>query len=43
MVAHPTGLPQYWPERIEVLDALPKTPSGKVQKFKLREIVNAAK
>ena len=31
----------YWPERLEVLDALPKTPSGKVQKFKLREIVGA--
>jgi cyclohexanecarboxylate-CoA ligase len=31
----------YWPERLEVLDALPKTPSGKVQKFKLREIVSA--
>jgi cyclohexanecarboxylate-CoA ligase len=31
----------YWPERIEVLDALPKTPSGKVQKFRLREIVNS--
>ncbi|WP_018656682.1 AMP-binding protein [Actinomadura flavalba] len=28
---------QYWPERIEYADALPKTPSGKVQKFKLRE------
>lgn len=33
----------YWPERIEVLDALPKTPSGKVQKFRLREIVNSMK
>jgi acyl-coenzyme A synthetase/AMP-(fatty) acid ligase len=32
----------YWPERLEVLDALPKTPSGKVQKFKLREIISAA-
>ncbi len=31
----------YWPERLEVLDSLPKTPSGKVQKFKLREIVGA--
>jgi cyclohexanecarboxylate-CoA ligase len=28
---------QYWPERIEVLDALPKTPSGKIQKFLLRQ------
>ena len=33
----------YWPERIEVFDALPKTPSGKVQKFKLREIVSAGR
>lgn len=29
---------QYWPERIEVLDQLPVTPSGKIQKFKLKEI-----
>jgi cyclohexanecarboxylate-CoA ligase len=29
---------QYWPERVEFLDALPRTPSGKVQKFKLREL-----
>jgi cyclohexanecarboxylate-CoA ligase len=28
---------QYWPERVEIVDALPKTPSGKVQKFVLRE------
>jgi cyclohexanecarboxylate-CoA ligase len=28
---------QYWPERLEITDALPKTPSGKVQKFVLRE------
>jgi cyclohexanecarboxylate-CoA ligase len=28
---------QYWPERVETLDALPKTPSGKIQKFLLRE------
>ncbi|GII73109.1 cyclohexanecarboxylate-CoA ligase [Sphaerisporangium melleum] len=28
---------QYWPERVEVLDALPRTPSGKVQKFVLRD------
>ncbi|MDM0015145.1 AMP-binding protein [Variovorax sp. J22P168] len=31
--------PQYWPERIELRDDLPRTPSGKVQKFKLRELV----
>ncbi|GAB1645430.1 AMP-binding protein [Krasilnikovia sp. MM14-A1259] len=28
---------QYWPERVEVVDALPRTPSGKVQKFVLRD------
>ncbi|GAA5061791.1 cyclohexanecarboxylate-CoA ligase [Thermocatellispora tengchongensis] len=28
---------QYWPERMEVVDALPRTPSGKVQKFVLRD------
>jgi cyclohexanecarboxylate-CoA ligase len=28
---------QYIPERLEVLDAMPTTPSGKIQKFKLRE------
>ena len=29
---------QYWPERLEILDELPRTPAGKVQKFKLREL-----
>jgi len=28
---------QYWPERLEVLREMPRTPSGKIQKFKLRE------
>lgn len=28
---------QYWPERLLVLDDFPKTPSGKIQKFQLRE------
>jgi cyclohexanecarboxylate-CoA ligase len=32
---------QYWPERIEVLGDLPRTPSGKIQKFKLRELAAA--
>ncbi|MGA2818200.1 MAG: cyclohexanecarboxylate-CoA ligase [Xanthobacteraceae bacterium] len=32
---------QYMPERLEVVDALPMTPSGKVQKFKLRETAKA--
>jgi cyclohexanecarboxylate-CoA ligase len=27
----------YWPERLEILPDLPRTPSGKVQKFRLRE------
>jgi cyclohexanecarboxylate-CoA ligase len=30
---------QYWPERLELLPALPRTPSGKVQKFLLRDTV----
>ena len=30
---------QYWPERVEVLAQLPSTPSGKIQKFRLREII----
>jgi cyclohexanecarboxylate-CoA ligase len=29
---------QYLPERLEIVSELPMTPSGKVQKFKLREI-----
>jgi cyclohexanecarboxylate-CoA ligase len=28
----------YWPERLVVLTEMPRTPSGKIQKFKLREI-----
>lgn len=28
---------QYWPERLEVIDALPRTASGKIQKFQLRD------
>jgi len=28
---------QYLPERLEVIEAMPRTPSGKIQKFKLRE------
>jgi cyclohexanecarboxylate-CoA ligase len=28
----------YLPERLEILPSLPKTPSGKIQKFRLREI-----
>ncbi|MFT3821247.1 MAG: AMP-binding protein [Rubrivivax sp.] len=29
--------PQYWPERVELVDELPRTASGKIQKFVLRE------
>jgi len=32
---------QYMPERLEVVDDLPRTPSGKIQKFKLRETAQA--
>jgi 3-phosphoshikimate 1-carboxyvinyltransferase len=28
---------QYWPERLEIIDELPRTQTGKVQKFVLRE------
>jgi cyclohexanecarboxylate-CoA ligase len=27
---------QYWPERVEIVEELPRTPSGKIQKFVLR-------
>ena len=30
---------QFWPERIQVMDAFPTTPSGKVQKFELRQML----
>jgi len=30
--------PQFWPEQLLVLDELPMTPSGKIQKFRLREL-----
>ncbi len=36
--AHKLAL-QYMPERLVLLDAMPATPSGKIQKFKLREMV----
>ena len=28
---------QYQPERLEIIDAFPRTASGKIQKYKLRE------
>jgi cyclohexanecarboxylate-CoA ligase len=30
---------QYIPERLVVRDAMPSTPSGKIQKFKLRDML----
>ena len=30
---------QFWPERLVVVAEMPKTPSGKIQKFKLRELI----
>jgi cyclohexanecarboxylate-CoA ligase len=32
---------QYWPERVEVVKRLPLTPSGKIQKFSLRELAKS--
>lgn len=32
---------QYFPERLEIVDELPRTASGKVQKYRLREIARA--
>ena len=34
--------PQFWPERLHVVDEFPMTPSGKVQKFRLRALVIGA-
>jgi cyclohexanecarboxylate-CoA ligase len=31
---------QYIPERLEIVSELPRTPSGKIQKFRLREVVS---
>ena len=28
----------YWPEYLQVVNEFPRTPSGKIQKFKLREM-----
>ncbi len=33
---------QYWPEELVILDELPRTPSGKIQKFRLRQMAAAA-
>ncbi|MGV3489548.1 MAG: AMP-binding protein [Tuberibacillus sp.] len=29
----------YWPEHLEIVDDFPRTPSGKIQKFRLREMI----
>ncbi|MGW1009334.1 AMP-binding protein [Streptomyces termitum] len=42
--AHLAGLGMartYWPERLELVPALPRTPSGKIQKFALRDRLRA--
>jgi cyclohexanecarboxylate-CoA ligase len=31
----------FWPERVEVLAEMPRTPTGKIQKFVLREIAKS--
>ncbi len=31
---------QYWPERLELVSEMPRTASGKIQKFKLREMAD---
>ncbi|MGG0791073.1 AMP-binding protein [Peribacillus simplex] len=31
---------QYWPEFLEIMDDFPRTASGKIQKFRLREMIN---
>jgi 3-phosphoshikimate 1-carboxyvinyltransferase len=28
---------QYWPERLELIDSMPRNPVGKIKKFVLRE------
>ena len=32
---------QYWPEMLEILPDFPKTPSGKIRTFELRDQINA--
>jgi cyclohexanecarboxylate-CoA ligase len=31
---------QYWPEHLEIMEDFPRTMSGKIQKFRLREMMN---
>jgi cyclohexanecarboxylate-CoA ligase len=30
---------QFWPERLEIIDTMPRTPSGKIKKYMLRRMV----
>jgi cyclohexanecarboxylate-CoA ligase len=32
---------EYLPERLEIIAEMPKTPSGKIQKFKLRKVAES--
>jgi cyclohexanecarboxylate-CoA ligase len=34
---------QFWPERLEILEQMPRTPTGKIQKFVLREMAKSLK
>ena len=33
---------QYWPERLELMSELPRTASGKIRKFELRDMLRSA-
>ena len=33
--------PQFWPEALRVVDEFPMTPSGKIQKYRLRQLVES--
>src|ERR1700678_3303052 len=33
------GARQFWPERLEIIDTMPRTPSGKIKKYVLRQMV----
>lgn len=32
---------QYWPERLVIMNDMPRTPSGKIQKYRLRELLGS--
>jgi cyclohexanecarboxylate-CoA ligase len=34
---------QFWPERLEIVEQMPRTPTGKIQKFVLREMAKGLK